>query len=72
LKSKIEGEIMRLRDKLTGLNKELSDLEEQIEAETNPKRIATLESKYNRKYDQFTKVDEQLAAKEEELRLLAA
>jgi hypothetical protein len=72
LKSKIEGEIMRLRDKLTGLTKELSDLEEQIEAETNPKRIATLEAKYNRKYESFTKVEEQLKAKEEELRLLAA
>jgi murein DD-endopeptidase MepM/ murein hydrolase activator NlpD len=69
---KIEASLTRLRDKLRGIAAKLSDLEEQIEAETDPKRVATLEAKYEREYDNYTKVESEIAAKEDELRALAA
>jgi hypothetical protein len=72
LKSKIEGEIMRLRDKLTGLNAQLSSLDEQISAETDERRLRTLITKYNSVLTKGSKVEEDLAAKEEELKSLTA
>jgi hypothetical protein len=68
--AKLDRQIRSLRDKINGVARELRDLEEQIQAEENPKTLATLEKKYDKKLELFNKYSEQLSSLEEEHRIL--
>jgi uncharacterized coiled-coil protein SlyX len=65
--AKLEKQVRSLRDKLNGLAREITDLEQSIEAETNPKKVSNLQVKYAKKVEQFLKYQDDLKAAEEEL-----
>jgi hypothetical protein len=71
-REKLDSEIKSLRSKLRYYQDQLTSLESQIEAETNPKKLSTLQAKYESTLAKATKVEEELSAAEEELKSLAA
>jgi hypothetical protein len=71
-RAKLDSEIKTLRNKLRDYQDQLTTLESQISAETDERRLRTLITKYNSVLTKGSKVEEDLAAKEEELKSLTA
>jgi hypothetical protein len=71
-REKLDKDIKTLRSKLRDYQDQAATLESQISAETDERKLRTLVSKYQSTLAKASKVEEDLAAKEEELRALAA
>jgi murein DD-endopeptidase MepM/ murein hydrolase activator NlpD len=69
-REKLDSEIKSLRNKLRYYQDQLASLESQIEVETSPKKLSTLQLKYESILAKISKVEEDLSAKEEELKSL--
>jgi ElaB/YqjD/DUF883 family membrane-anchored ribosome-binding protein len=71
-KEKLEGEIKRLKSRLASLQREIASLEEEISAETKESRLRSLLQKYQSRLEKASKVEEEIAAKEEQLKEILA
>jgi LysM repeat protein/ElaB/YqjD/DUF883 family membrane-anchored ribosome-binding protein len=71
-REKLEGEIKKLKSTLASLQREIASLEEKISAETKESRLRGLLQKYQSRLEKASKVEEEISAKEEELKEILA